>query len=178
MLRLALVTLLLVGVARADNLPATNSTMGAGVGGGTSCTTSPGSGANPSPMCGLGRAPIVTLRGANFNVTTDQALAIPAKITAYHVERIVVTNCSTSLTLAVGGFYTAASKGGTAIVSAAQVYSALTSAAVGLEPTLVAAALSGGASYRLTASNIYLSLTVAQGGAATCDVYLFGDDLT
>jgi hypothetical protein len=164
--RLAIAFLLIALGARADSLPAVNSTLGIGIG---TCS---------GALCAPGVGPLVSLKGANFNVTTDQALAIPAKITTYHISKIVITNCSVSMTTAAGGFYTAASKGGVAIVANTQVYSALTAAGVGLEATIVAAGLTSGTSYRLTAANIYLSLTTAQGAAATCDVYLFGDDLT
>jgi hypothetical protein len=112
------------------------------------------------------------LRGANFNVTTDQAIAINA--TVFQITSIVVTNCSASLTLAVGGFYSAASKGGTPIVAATQVYSALTASTVLLNPTVAATPLIT----RFTVSSVFLSLTTAQGAAATCDVYIVGIDLT
>lgn len=109
------------------------------------------------------------LTGANMNSTADQA--IPLRLpgaTKYIVEKIVVTNASASLSLAAGGIYTAASKGGTAVVAAAQVYSALSGASKALSLTL--AALTD----VLTATSLILSLTVAQGGAATADVYVFG----
>jgi len=112
------------------------------------------------------------LRGANFNVTTDQAIAINA--TAYQITSIIVTNCSTSMTLAAGGFYPAASKGGTPIVAATQVYSALTGSTITLNTTIAATPLIT----RFTVSTIFLSLTTAQGAAATCDVYVVGVDLS
>jgi hypothetical protein len=117
---------------------------------------------------------LASLRGANFNITTDQAIPIPPQITAFIIERIVVTNCSANLTLAAGGIYPTTSKGGTAIVAAAQVYTALTAATLKLDLTLSATATST----RYTLSNIYLALTVAQGGAATCDLYIEGLDLS
>ena len=111
------------------------------------------------------------LIGANFNVTTDQAIAINS--TRYIVERVMVCAPSISLTTAAGGFYTAASKGGTAIVAAAQAYSALTGATKWLDCTLTA----GPASDIYTGSTLYLSLTTAQGAAATADVYIIGRDI-
>lgn len=117
---------------------------------------------------------IASLRGANFNVTTDQAIAVPPQVTAFIIERIVVTNCSANLTLAVGGFYPAASKAGTPIVAATQVYTALTAATLKVDLTLSATATST----RYTLSTIFLALTTAQGGAATCDVYIEGLDLS
>ncbi len=108
------------------------------------------------------------LIGANMNVTTDQAIPI-TRIGSqkYLITKIFVTNASTSLTAADGGIYTATSKGGTAIVAAAQVYTALTSATVGLDLTLAV-------NNTYTLDNLYFSLTGAQGGAATADIYVFG----
>ena len=108
------------------------------------------------------------LIGANMNVTTDQAIPI-TRIGSqkYLITKIFVTNASTSLTAADGGIYTATSKGGTAIVAAAQVYTALTAATVGLDLTLAV-------NNTYVLDNIYLSLTGAQGGAATADIYVFG----
>lgn len=109
-----------------------------------------------------------SLIGADMNVTTDQAIPI-TRIGSqkYLITKIVVTNASTSLTAADGGIYTATSKGGTAIVAAAQVYTALTAATVALNLTLAV-------NNTYTLNNIYLSLTGAQGGAATADIYVFG----
>lgn len=117
---------------------------------------------------------LCSIRSANFNITTDQACTIPATITAWVPSSIVVTNCSTSMTLAAGGVYPTTSKGGTALVSAVQLYSALTSATIVLNLTLVANI----ATTRYTANTMYLSLTTGQGGAATCDLYIMGSDLT
>jgi hypothetical protein len=82
--------------------------------------------------------------------------------------------CSASLTLAVGGFYPTTAKGGTPIVAATQIYSALTSASVLLNATVAATPLVT----RFTVTPVYLSLTTAQGSAATCDIYVIGVDLT
>lgn len=106
-----------------------------------------------------------------MNSLSDQAITIP--VSRYIVRRITVQNASLNLTLAAGGIYTAASKGGTAIVAAAQVYSALTAAAKFLDLTL--AAVLG--TDVLTAKTLYLSLTVAQGAAATADFAIYGDVL-
>jgi len=109
------------------------------------------------------------LTGANMNSTSDQA--IPINSSSYIVRRITVANVSTSLTLAAGGVYTSTSKGGTAIVAAAQVYSALTGATKFLDLTLAVT------SDKQTAGTLYLSLTTAQGGAATADLSIYGDRL-
>lgn len=114
------------------------------------------------------------LIGANFNSTADQPIPILSQVTKYRISEIDVTGCSTSLTLAAGGFYSAASKGGTAIVSAAQLYSGLTGSTLVLNPTISAT----GGTTAWTASTIYFSLTTAQGGAATCNIAIIGVDLT
>lgn len=108
------------------------------------------------------------LIGANMNVLTDQAIPI-TRIGSkrYQITRITVTNASTSLTAADGGIYTATSKGGTAVVAATQVYTALTSATVALDLTLAV-------NNTYNVSNLYLSLTGTQGGAATADVRVYG----
>jgi len=108
------------------------------------------------------------LLGANFNTTTDQA--IPLGYGHAAVTDIVVTNTSTSLTLAAGGFYTGAGKTGTIIVAAAQLYSFLTAAGLALKATIAAPV-------RVITGQIFLSLTTAQGGAATADVYVVGLEL-
>lgn len=106
------------------------------------------------------------LTGANMNTTSDQTIAIDS--TKYIVDKIIVTNASLSLTLAAGGIYTAASKGGTAVIAAVQVYSALTGSGkyVALTNAVTADVL--------TAAQLFLSLTTAQGSASTADIYIFG----
>jgi hypothetical protein len=112
---------------------------------------------------------LFTLKSANMNSTADQIL-IPTFQGKFRIKRIVITNASISLDTAAGGFYPAASKGGTAVVAAGQVYSALTAATKALEATLnnASAVLAAGTS-------IYLSLTTGQGAAAIADVYVYGD---
>lgn len=109
-------------------------------------------------------------RTANFNITTDQTISIdlPGGTSKYIIDKIDVINASTSLTLAAGGFYTAASKAGSALVSAAQLYSALTGSTLLLNPTLALATTIR------TELTLYFSLTTAQGGAATADIYIWG----
>ena len=125
-----------------------------------------------------GEAPGVILGGrligADANVTTDQAIQISCPARRYVIEAIVASNASISLTNADGGLYSAASKGGVALVAAAQVYSTLTAAAVNaagsaLFLTLDTAATTG----MFDLSTIYFSLTGAQGSAATLDLRVY-----
>lgn len=118
------------------------------------------------------RQPIGYLIGADFNSTGDQAIAL-AGVGRWALRKIVVCNASISLTTAAGGLYTATSKGGVAIVAASQAYTALTNANKYLDLTLTATP----GTDVLTVNTIYLSLTTAQGAAATADVFLFGDPL-
>lgn len=123
------------------------------------------------------------LLSADFNSILDQPLQLPITITAFQLTGIVITNASLNLTTAVGGFYPTTAKGGTAIVASTQVYSSLTTAAKLLSATLAAAA----AATRYSSANMdvidgyltmYLSLTTAQGVAATADVYVMGNNLS
>lgn len=104
---------------------------------------------------------------ANMNTTADQA--IPLISANYVLTEILATNSSANLTLAAGGIYTAASKGGSAVVAATQVYTSLTNSTDTLRLTLAAAG-----QIRLTATPLYLSLTTGQGSAATLDLYIWG----
>ena len=137
--------------------------------------TSPWNGYAPaSVQCGW-------LYGANMNSTADQAITISVPSAAYSVEQIQISNPSVSLTTAAGGFYSAASKGGVIIVAAAQAYSGLTTKTANTTGNLLAATLStAGNTTNFAAqsstgvlSTIYLSLTTAQGAAATADVRIF-----
>lgn len=112
------------------------------------------------------------ITGANMNVTTDQPIVIGS--TRYAIRRIVAENASVNLDTAAGGIYTATSKGGTALVAAGQAYSALTAAGKFLDLTLEAVV---GTDVR-TETTLYLSLTAAQGAAATLNLWIFGEDLS
>jgi len=114
------------------------------------------------------------LIGANFNVTTDQQF-VPiggVPINNYFITRIRAAldpaSTTTNLTTAAGGIYTAASKGGSAIVASGQAYTALASTATGVDLTIAAA----GAQPLTTTP--YLSLTTGQGAAATVNLYIMG----
>lgn len=109
------------------------------------------------------------LIGANMNVTTDQALVKQFAFNNYVIDRILVTNASTSLTTAAGGIYSAAAKGGTAIVAAGQAHSGANNAAAANALTLASTA-------RRNETPI-LSLTTGQGSAATADIYVIGTPL-
>lgn len=127
----------------------------------------------------LGQSQILFKKvGANFNVTTDQILDKHGIFTSYIVERIRVFNASISLTTAQGAVWSAAAKGGVGFMATTQAYAALTGPTLGLDATLVAAALDAITGANDAAVQAYLSLTTAQGAPATADVYVIGIPLT
>jgi hypothetical protein len=110
--------------------------------------------------------------GLNMNITTDQSLALTVPSNAYYFLKYVIgRNASTSLTTAAGGIYTAASKGGTAVVAATQAYTALTGSTLSVALTVVAGQLL----VVQTANPLFFSLTTGQGAAATMDLLVYGD---
>lgn len=121
---------------------------------------------------------------ASFNDTNDQPIPIPKTISVFCVTRIIVTNASSSLTVAAGGFYSGASKTGVTMVAAAQTYTLLTAPSLLLNPTLTAL----GSGVRFSTANLteldtdywklFLSLTTGQGSAATADIFVCGYDLS
>jgi len=121
---------------------------------------------DPRPYKCIGR-----LTGVNMNSTGDQAIALDAKTAI--IRRIMVYNASASLTLAAGGMYTGASKTGTVLVAATQLYTALTAAGKYLDLTLASAAVTD----IVTVATVYFSLTTAQGAAATATLLIFGEVL-
>lgn len=127
----------------------------------------------PSQLPGVIQC-LFKLQAADFNVTTDQSFVPIGGVVPnnYRITSIRATitpsSTTTNLTTAAGGIYTAASKGGSAIVAAAQAYSGLASLATGLDLTIAAAG-----AQPLTTTPI-LSLTTAQGAAATVDLYIMG----
>jgi hypothetical protein len=112
------------------------------------------------------------LIGANMNETTDQPFVLTswAALNPFRITKITAKNASVSLTTAEGGLYPAAAKGGTAIVASTQLFSTLTAAAIALDLTLAVPN-----TVYAKGGEAVLSLTTAQGAAATADFYLFGD---
>lgn len=111
---------------------------------------------------------LFSLVGANMNSTADQQFTKLGTFTNWNAFTIVAVNPSTNLTTAVGGIYTAASKGGDAMIANTQVYTSLTSS-VGRQPLTFVNTLCG-----VRTETPYLSLTTPQGSAATADFYIYG----
>jgi hypothetical protein len=112
---------------------------------------------------------LASYQGVNVNATGDTVLPIQ-NTTNYSVSNVIFTNASTSLTTAEAGVFTAPSAGGTAIVADAAL-SALTASTVVSQRTVAATATQSG-------QNLYVNVSVAQGAAATMDVYVYGYDLS
>jgi hypothetical protein len=129
-----------------------------------------------------------SVRGVNFNTTTDQPILMPPSIVAFQLTGLIITNASLSMSAAVGGFYSAVLKGGSQIVANTQVYSGLTAPASLINATLTA--FGSGTRFSsvnlplvLNAANqyalaIYFALTTPQGAFSTADIYAVGLDLT
>ena len=121
---------------------------------------------------------LASLLNADFNTTADQAIALDPSLNYFQLTGIVVAGASVSLSVAAGGFYPQASKGGTTIVASGQVYSALTTNTLLMQPTLSSYAQQQYFSRsQLPDWAVYLSLTTPQGGAALANVYLLGIEL-
>lgn len=115
------------------------------------------------------------LIGANMNITTDQPITmLIAPNQNYTPTYISVRNCSVSLTTAAGSFYTGASKTGTTVAGTgvAQVMTGCT--ATGLTSEYVVATAAGLNAILPASTPPILSLTTAQGAAATADIYVYG----
>jgi hypothetical protein len=118
------------------------------------------------------------LYGANMNATTDQAIPISVPSGTWAIDSISISNPSISLTTAQGGFYTAASKGGVAVVASTQAYSTLTTNAANSTGNFMTTTLSTagnttdfqGPTQTSAIKMLYFSLTTAQGAAATADI--------
>lgn len=110
------------------------------------------------------------LSAADMAIDTDQSFVKNGNFTTYVISEVVVQRVSGALGVAcLGGIYTAASKGGVALIAAAQSYAALTGANTIVKDTLAAVLATG--SY--TATPI-LSLSTANTGALVADHQVFG----
>lgn len=107
--------------------------------------------------------------GADMNTTNDQLFAKVGEFQYYNITLVRVSRASISMSTAAGGIYTAASKGGNAIIAASQVYSGATTSALAFNLSM-AAGVSGP-----TMSGIpILSLSTPQGATATMNFRIYG----
>ncbi len=108
-------------------------------------------------------------RALNFQSTADQALTKQFTGTAYRITDIVaVRRTGGASVTCVGGIYDAASKGGNAVVAAAQSWVTLASG------VMVAATLAALVATTPLTGNLILSLTTGSTAAVTADVFVYG----
>jgi hypothetical protein len=112
---------------------------------------------------------LASFQSVNVNATGDTVLPI-VNSGRWSVSNVVFTNASIDLTTAEAGVFTAPSAGGTAIVADA-ILSALSASSVVSQRTVASTAAQ-------TGDNLYVNVSVAQGAAATMDVFVYGYDLT
>jgi hypothetical protein len=155
-----------------------------------SVLTSNGTGVTPSYQAvsagGAASEMLVgSLVGANFNITTDQAITLTGPSGKWYISKIIITNCSQALTSAKGTFYAAASKtniilGPSGATTAYSGIVASTDTAVLLQSATngVGIATIFHFDYFTSSSQtIYLSLGQSQGTTTTCDIYVYGGAL-
>lgn len=111
------------------------------------------------------------LIGANLASTADQPIPLLAA-TKYIVRGVASVRNTGTPVLAAGGVWTGPGKTGTALVPTTQLYTGLTGANV-----YVDLSVAGAIGTVLTAATLYFALSVANIGAATADIYVFGDTL-
>jgi hypothetical protein len=114
------------------------------------------------------------LIGANMNATTDQTIPLLINSSQHYIAfYAVVKNCSVSLTTAQGAVYAAASKAGTALFGTTTTpFTGCTGATT--DQAVAAATSTGLDQFVAQSAPPILSLTTAQGAAATADVYIYG----
>jgi hypothetical protein len=110
-------------------------------------------------------------RAFNLQSTSDQALTKIFTGTAYSITSVIAVCKSGGATVVcAGGIYTATSKGGNALVAAAQSWIGLSAANKRVSATLASIVDTD----IQTATPIYFSLTTGSTAAATADVFVFG----
>lgn len=127
-------------------------------------------------MQGDSRGPLGSAIGVNLNSVADTFIKL--NVGKYVPRNVTVTNASTTLGASAStlGLYTAASAGGTAIVTPS-TSTTLTSSTVFADKTIAAATTVFSPTYDATqkAWGVYVRVAIVHGSAATCDVHVFGD---
>ncbi len=127
---------------------------------------------------GSSRGPLGIALRIDLNTVGDTFIPLPTG--KFILRNVTVTNPSTTLAASEStvGLYTAASAGGTAIVTPS-VSTTLTSSAVFADKTIAAATAVFTPAWNATAGTygVYARVAVVHGTAATLDMYLFGDTL-
>ena len=114
---------------------------------------------------------LFVIRAADFTITTDQAMTKVFSGTNWKVTLITANRKSGAYGVAcLGGVYTAASKGGNAVVAATQTWAGLSGAGKTADATLAAIV---GTDVQSSAA-AYFALSTGNTGALTADVFVFG----
>lgn len=112
---------------------------------------------------------LFVLRSANMQSTADQAFTRLFSGTNYRITDIhAVRKTGAASVACAGGIYDAASKGGNALVAAAQSWVTLAA------NVNVPAALAAVVGTALTSATPNLSLTTGSSAACTADIFIFG----
>lgn len=112
---------------------------------------------------------LFVLRVANMQSTADQQFTKVFGGTNYVVTNIIgARKTGAASVVCAGGIYTAASKGGDAIVGVSQSWVTLASG------VMVSATLAGLVLTTIESATPYLSLTTGSSAACTADVFIFG----
>lgn len=113
---------------------------------------------------------LASAKAVNVNSVGDTVAAIINNSGSYSVQSIIVTNASISLTTAQLAVYSGPGATGTTVKSAYALSGNTSSTTVVITAATSTDLLSG--------NNLYLRCTTAQGAAATCDIYVYGYDLS
>ena len=119
------------------------------------------------------QGPVAFLKGINLNATGDNAITLNNGSGTYALRRIVVTNASANLSTGAleYGIFSATGGGGEAnLANAINSATSLTAASKFITPAVAQ-------NDTISTSTVYFRVGVANGAAATADVYLFGDRL-
>ena len=116
---------------------------------------------------------IAVIRGANFQLTSDQAMTRVFSGTSYTVTAVIARQRTGGASVAcVGGIYDAAAKGGNAICAAAQSWVTLASGVI------VSVGVANLLQTAIFTTTPILSLTTGSTAAVTGDVLVFGIDIS
>lgn len=105
-----------------------------------------------------------------MTLTTDQAFSKIGSFTNYVVDNIVTVRKTGAFGVScLGGIYSAAAKGGDAILAATQTWAGLTGAGTSVVP-----AFSNLLQTKVESATPILSLTTGNTGALTADIFICG----
>lgn len=113
---------------------------------------------------------LFVIRGADFQLTTDQALTKVGSFTNYVITSVIAVRKTGGATVAcLGGIYTAAAKGGTPLIAATQSWVLLSGAGKQVQATLAAVL-----STDVQTATPVLALSTGSTAAVTADLFIFG----